>query len=455
MGNSDKNILVLGVEEVIVHFLKKEMSDCNLNILPYDQKYFEDILSPEPAAIVCSHPTTELRTIEVAQSLRMIYSAIPIYFVSTIRDKFNRKDLQKNGFTEAFLLPADNYIFVETIRRVLSENGQIKSFRNVKLIDIPSDNALGFDMYVHLQANNKYIKFVSASEALSADKSARLHKHHMETVAVPEDQVKKFYEFTALQLKKLNSSSSMSETEKQELRETTVRNLFSGIFGDAGKDDNLTSGRSVMSDCQEIIKAYIINESDAPMRWLDRLAGSTGESGTTYNHATNTATYAALFSLGLAVGKPDEIALAGLLHDIGLAEMPIELAMKNLEDYTPAEFEIYKKHPQNSVNLIKEKKLIVSEKVMKIILQHHERYDGLGFPQAMPGPRILREAQILAIADLFDELTKIVPGQVRLSPQAAIEKILDMNSKNKNEVYFDPSLLRQIVGLFHADEKAA
>lgn len=444
-------LLALGVESPIVDLVGKEIPDGKINALAYDLKYFEEPMDPPPAGIMCG-PSSEMQASEIAQSLRMIYPEAPIFFITTDRSTFNRKQFQKNGFTDAFLLPADQLILIETVKRLLAALGQMRAFRTVRLMDIPSDNVLGFDLYLQMPVNKKYIKYAGASDVLSEARANRLKQMQVQVAAVSEDQMTKFYQFAAAQLKKLNSSSTMSETEKKEQRENAVRNLFSGIFGEDSKEDTLSQGRSMMTDCQQIIKSYVMDECGSPMTWLDKVMSVSSSGSGAYNHSANVSTYAALFSIGIGMGQADELALAGLLHDIGLSDLPVAITSKSEDQMTKEELEVYHRHPITSVNMLKEKKIILGEKIMKIIEQHHEKFNGRGYPNGVEGTRILKEAQILAIADQFDYLTKVVFGKPTLSPSEAMMKIHEMNSK---EAIYDPSLVQMIMNLFQVSAKAA
>ena len=66
---------------------------------------------------------------------------------------------------------------------------------------------------------------------------------------------------------------------------------------------------------------------------------------------------------------------------------------------------IYEKHVDYTLDVIKEKKLILSDLVRKIIYQHHEKYNGMGYPRQLSGDRICIEAQVLSLADKFDYMT--------------------------------------------------
>ena len=116
---------------------------------------------------------------------------------------------------------------------------------------------------------------------------------------------------------------------------------------------------------------------------------------------------------------------------------------------TPEEFTEYKKHPDLTINLIKSRKIAVSDQVTKIILQHHELYNGDGYPNGLFGDRIMKEAQILAIADCFEELTSYHGKTEKpCSPTEAVHQLMDEQLKNPSKIKFNPELLKNILSLF-------
>ncbi len=124
-----------------------------------------------------------------------------------------------------------------------------------------------------------------------------------------------------------------------------------------------------------------------------------------YSHGGNTSTYAALFSMGLGVGKPEELAIAGILHDVGLVDVPAEIQEKPETDWTAVEKETYQKHPEFTVNILKKRKMILPDRVLEIIAQHHE-----------------------AFADYFDYLISINSGKPLMSPREVLDFISEFQT---------------------------
>lgn len=111
------------------------------------------------------------------------------------------------------------------------------------------------------------------------------------------------------------------------------------------------------------------------------------------------------------------------LHDIGKIRVPREILQKE-GALSNEEWETIKMHPTWGRDIIlEEMKGSYVEKVAAIVYQHHERYDGSGYPQRLKGDAILLEAQIVSIADTFDAITSDRPYKKKESVKRAIEEI--------------------------------
>lgn len=124
----------------------------------------------------------------------------------------------------------------------------------------------------------------------------------------------------------------------------------------------------------------------------------------TQGHSDRTAKYSV--SIAREAGWTEEecqsLYKAALLHDIGKIGIPVTVLHKK-ERLTDDEFVLIKKHPIMSVEILKPIKAF--EDILPMILHHHEKYDGTGYPHGLNGDVIPVGAQILAVADCFDAIT--------------------------------------------------
>ena len=150
-----------------------------------------------------------------------------------------------------------------------------------------------------------------------------------------------------------------------------------------------------------------------------------------YNHSMRVAILTGVIGKWL-YKKPSEIndlILAGFLHDIGKTKFPDRLQSRRVETLKGEDFERYMQHTIDGSHLINEDPKL-ADGIKLAALQHHEYMDGSGFPFGIKGEEIHEYARIIAIADLYDNITTEREGFVRQTPFDAIAKITeDMYSK--------------------------
>jgi diguanylate cyclase (GGDEF)-like protein/putative nucleotidyltransferase with HDIG domain len=142
----------------------------------------------------------------------------------------------------------------------------------------------------------------------------------------------------------------------------------------------------------------------------------------TREHSQNVSRYAVAIARELALAEKDceIIKYAGLLHDIGKISIPCEILLKT-QPLTPEEYKILQKHPMVGVTIVKDIKFL--EKEIPIILHHHERFDGKGYPQGLMGREIPVGARIVAAADAFDAMTSGRGYKAKLAAEGAVEEL--------------------------------
>jgi len=448
---SQARLITLGIDPMARACLLKRVGEEQLVPLSYDLDKLMDATAPEHTiGIFCGTPPADIPITEIAQLLATNFVGIPLYYVASARAGFDHKLLKKNGFQETFLLPIDSVNFDEALTDRLNAftNGKIRSFRSVQLIDLAADSTLEFDTFLFLPLNNKYIRYSASGQTIGKQRSDKLTESQVANVFIKKEEMASFYKFTAQQLKKVGSSKTISETEKREKMQGAVRDLLSGLFTDSKIEGSFDDGREVLNDCKEIVKSYIVGEDKDKSCWYEKIVQVADEPGSPYTKASKVASLAALFSMATGIGDPEELAMAGILHHIGLIDLPAELQNKDYETMSPEEKAVYQKHPELSVEIIKKRKMIISDNVAKAILQHHEKYSGTGYPKGLAADRIKPEAQVLAFADLFVEMTAPRAGHARLLPLEVLRKVSKENSENPGSATFDPSLLKKLSTLF-------
>jgi HD-GYP domain-containing protein (c-di-GMP phosphodiesterase class II) len=147
---------------------------------------------------------------------------------------------------------------------------------------------------------------------------------------------------------------------------------------------------------------YVINSYKSTVNALVSLADAKETSGG--GHSRRVAKYALLGASGMDFdGKTKlNIEYAAMLHDIGKLSIP-DNVLNKVESLTDEEWEMIYKHPEVGYNLLKDVPLL--KEASKLVLYHHEKYNGKGYPNGLKGKGIPIEARLISVADAFDNMT--------------------------------------------------
>jgi response regulator RpfG family c-di-GMP phosphodiesterase len=150
----------------------------------------------------------------------------------------------------------------------------------------------------------------------------------------------------------------------------------------------------------------------------------------TAGHQRRTADLARAIATEMGVSRKevDGIHMAGLIHDLGKISVPAEILSKPAR-LNELEFGIIKTHPKVGYDILKP--IEFPWPIAEIVLQHHERMDGSGYPNGLRGEDIRLEARILAVADVVEAMASHRPYR----PSLGIDKALEEISENKGVVY--------------------
>ncbi len=143
----------------------------------------------------------------------------------------------------------------------------------------------------------------------------------------------------------------------------------------------------------------------------------------TVGHQRRATQLACLIAAEMDLPNPsvEDLNVAGRLHDLGKIAVPGEILSKSGK-LTGAELSVVKSHPQVGCEILKPLKL--PQQIGQIILQHHERLDGSGYPGGLKASEILLEARILAVADVVDSICSHRPYRPSMGLDQALEEII-------------------------------
>jgi len=132
--------------------------------------------------------------------------------------------------------------------------------------------------------------------------------------------------------------------------------------------------------------------------------------------------------MGLSPDRIEGIRMAGIIHDIGKVSVPAEI-LSSPRKLTNLELSLIKTHAQSGYDILKD--IEFPWPIARMVLEHHERINGSGYPNGLTGDDILPESRILAVADVVEAMATHRPYRAALGLSAALEEI----TQNKGVLY--------------------
>jgi len=245
-----------------------------------------------------------------------------------------------------------------------------------------------------------------------------------------------------------------SHDEIAELRKTTwtVSSKFEAELPEAGKAhsnleksieevlDDLQNGRDLeVGKLKAGVEAMIdsITRNPAAFMWLKAIKRT---SGYAYQHALGASIWAASFArhLGMSRDELSELALIGLLFDVGKTRLPPHL-LSMTAAFSASDHLQMRGHVQAGVEIL-EKTPGLSKRIIEAVATHHERHDGSGYPNGLHGTQIPIFGRIIGLIDSYDAMTSVRPNAGSRSPHQAV-----MELYHGRDTLFQADLVEQFI----------
>jgi HD-GYP domain-containing protein (c-di-GMP phosphodiesterase class II) len=165
------------------------------------------------------------------------------------------------------------------------------------------------------------------------------------------------------------------------------------------------------------------------------------------NHGINVASFAVLFAMAFGRISQDvlgDIALAGLLHDIGLTQIPAHVVQVPWTQQSARERQIYSRHVDEGLRLIDEYAGPLSPRIRPMIQQHHEKFDGTGYPMQLQGFQVNDIAQLVAMADTLESMASGQWDGVASSLIETFNRIEKLERGRSFPEYFNPEVFAAV-----------
>lgn len=291
----------------------------------------------------------------------------------------------------------------------------------------------GFDLYLK-NPDGEYVLFLAGTRPFTQRELSHLETRVLRQLYVRRESRGAYLDAVAAEIGRTIQSGKGQPEERARFVYESASTLMEDLF-EAPRAPAVARARSAIRECM----AGALHDPEL----LHALLTLTSHDYYTYTHSINVC----VFGTGLARevigadGAVLDLAEGLLLHDIGKIGIPEALLRKPgpLDD---EEWKVMRCHPMRGVELIRDAKAL-SGTIETVTLQHHERHDGRGYPQGLPGREIHLYGRIAMIADVFDALTTNRAYRAALDTLHALRIMQEEMIEN-----FDPDFFRAFVYLF-------
>ena len=291
-----------------------------------------------------------------------------------------------------------------------------------------------FDLFLRADAgeSSNYVLYCRSGEDLSPERREELLNKHADRLCISTEDIDKYIEYQEKNLKQILNDENKSTREKSGIVYQVATKVVADLL------ENPKSGKNMerISEWVTNTVSHILQDDNT----FSSLLGVTAHDYQIYTHSVNTSVLGLLFGKHLSF-QPEELARIGsglLLHDIGKLAIPLNVVNKP-GHLTGEEFKAMKKHPKAGLEIL-EHRSSVNVLSLKIVIQHHENYDGTGYPYGISGKDIHLFARMARIIDVYDAMTTKRSYVEAMRPFAVLAEM-----KNKMPGCFDEELLKEFI----------
>jgi putative nucleotidyltransferase with HDIG domain len=287
-----------------------------------------------------------------------------------------------------------------------------------------------FDLYFYYQ--RQYVLFKSKGNQWTAEDSQKVKSGSFKGLFGKFKTTKDHHDYLHSKMKEIMNKPDVAVERKAKVLAEISTPILDGLFKSHDSSEMIASAAELAQSCM----IYVSERGSLP-----ELFKAAGDSLSEHSHALFTSAYS--IALGRKMGVHDQaqtfaLGLGGLLHDIGKVKIDRQILEKpnELDDQ---EWLIIRQHPEMGEQILYHRQAVPAL-TRRIVLEHHERFNGKGYPRGIRS--IHTFSKIVSVVDCFNALTRNRPWAPAMPPYEALKFML-----NQMRTEFDPDVLQQFISM--------
>jgi response regulator RpfG family c-di-GMP phosphodiesterase len=304
----------------------------------------------------------------------------------------------------------------------------------VPLEDFVTGSKIFFSIYVRI-SSKRYVRIAYQGEDISGDRIEAYKEKGVTYLYLTREDFSKYVNFSLSLLKRLKAAPLIPPERKREFLRYSSEVVLEQVFVEGADRAEFDSAKEFVRSALDLLQ-----DRDEAVALLEAL---NGHADYLYAHSLGVSLYSSMVARAMKWNSTPvqfKIALAGLLHDVGLKEISRSVLDKPRIAMTQEERSLYESHPHRGRELLSQIPGI-PEEVVQIASHHHEGCDGMGYPRKLSRSKIHPLARLVAVTDLFCEYALASPAREGTSALQAIAQMQQAHHSALDPEFF-PALKR-------------
>lgn len=425
-----KRILIVDDDEAYRGALKKLLTVEGMSITEAsDGKAAQTLISAGAFDLVISD--IRMPELDGLALLKWIKSShrVPVVLITGFSEIIETAEAYRLGADDFLLKPFQAEDILRSIRKCLNrestpDEGEDldRSYCRIPLGDFVTGSRIHFNVFLRISAR-KYVRIAYKGEDLSMDRIRTYQLKGVLYVYVTREDFGKYVGFSLDLVRRMSHSSVISEEKKQNFLRYTGELVIEQIRIADLDEGSFQSAREFAESALDVL-----SESGEAIAILDALNNHADH---LYAHSVAVSVYSVLIAKAMdwqASPTLFKLAIGGLMHDIGLKEIPKEILAKPRMLMSHEERLLYESHATRGMELLNQVQCAPGDAIL-IAYQHHEDCTGFGYPKKLPKKMIHPLARIVSVADQFVELAIKGPGSEGMPGRQAVERMLQVGAE--------------------------